>query len=55
VQYLQENDTAYQEILLHQPILAANVSQTIDDYFSFADDVGTASLKRKIRRMLGLK
>jgi hypothetical protein len=49
--YLEKNQTAYDEIL-NEPILA-NGDQTIQDYFSFRDDVGGGKLKKRIRNMLG--
>lgn len=52
IQYLEQNLTAYFE-LLSEPVLA-NGSQTIRDYFSFTDQVGSGHMKRKIRAMLGL-
>ena len=53
ITYLQTNHTAYLDKLYNEPILA-NGTQTIDDYFSLADDVGNGSIKRKIRTLLGL-
>jgi hypothetical protein len=49
--YLEKNQTAYDEVL-NEPILA-NGDQTIEDYFSFRDDVGGGKLKKRIRKMLG--
>jgi hypothetical protein len=49
--YLEKNQTAYDEIQ-NEPILA-NGYQTIEDYFSFRDDVGGGKLKKRIRNMLG--
>jgi hypothetical protein len=49
--YLEKNQTAYDEIQ-NEPILA-NGKQTIEDYFSFRDDVGGGKLKKRIRNMLG--
>jgi hypothetical protein len=49
--YLEKNQTAYDEVL-NEPILA-NGDQTIEDYFSFRDDVGGGKLKKRIRNMLG--
>jgi hypothetical protein len=51
IAYLEKNQTAYDE-LLKEPILA-NGDQTIEDYFSFRDDVGGGKLKKRIRNMLG--
>jgi hypothetical protein len=52
IRYLESNETAYRERLA-APILR-NGSQTIDDFFSLSDDIGSGSLKRKIRKMLDL-
>jgi hypothetical protein len=49
--YLENNQTAYDEVL-NEPILA-NGNQTIEEYFSFRDDVGGGKLKKRIRNMLG--
>jgi hypothetical protein len=49
--YLEKNQTAYDEVR-SEPILA-NGDQTIEDYFSFRDDVGGGKLKKRIRNMLG--
>jgi hypothetical protein len=51
ITYLEKNQTAYDEVL-KEPILA-NGDQTIEDYFSFRDDVGGGKLKKRIRNMLG--
>jgi hypothetical protein len=51
IMYLEKNQTAYDEVL-NEPILA-NGKQTIEDYFSFRDDVGGGKLKKRIRNMLG--
>jgi hypothetical protein len=51
ITYLEKNQTAYAEVL-KEPILA-NGDQTIEDYFSFRDDVGGGKLKKRIRNMLG--
>jgi hypothetical protein len=51
IMYLEKNQTAYDEVL-NEPILA-NGEQTIEDYFSFRDDVGGGKLKKRIRNMLG--
>ena len=60
IRYLENNRTAYDQVLGDEPILAnlgdepilANGSLTIDQFFSFADDVGNGTLKRRIRDML---
>jgi hypothetical protein len=49
--YLEQNRTAYDEVL-NEPILA-NGDKTIEDYFSFRDEVGGGKLKKRIRNMLG--
>jgi hypothetical protein len=51
IMYLEKNQTAYDE-MLNEPILA-NGEQTIEDYFSFRDEVGGGKLKKRIRNMLG--
>ena len=51
IQYLEQNQSAYQE-MLDQPILA-NGTDTIERYFSLRDDVGGGKLIRRIREMLG--
>jgi hypothetical protein len=51
IAYLEKNQTAYDEVR-SEPILA-NGDQTIEDYFSFRDDVGGGKLKKRIRNMLG--
>ena len=53
IRYLENNRTAYDQVLGDEPILA-NGSLTIDQFFSFADDVGNGTLKRRIRDMLGM-
>jgi hypothetical protein len=50
---LQANASAY-NAKTNEPILR-NGNQTIDEYFSFAFDIGNGSLKWKIRHMLGLE
>jgi hypothetical protein len=53
IRYLENNRTAYDQVLGDEPILA-NGSLTIDQFFSFADDVGNGTMKRRIRDMLGM-
>ncbi|KAL9178441.1 hypothetical protein ACHAXT_003771 [Thalassiosira profunda] len=54
IAYLETNRTAYAEVLA-QPILADG-EQTLQDYFSFIDDVGGGKLRQQIRDMvLGAK
>ena len=53
VRYLENNRTAYDQVVRNEPILA-NGEQTINDYFSLGQDVGDGSLMRKIRDLLGL-
>ena len=48
--HLQRKDTAYQE-RMDTPILR-NGAQTIEEFFSLADDLGNGTLKPKIRTML---
>ena len=50
VAYLESNPAAY-DAMMNQPILA-NGDKTIEDYFSFSDDIGNGKLKSKIRSML---
>ena len=50
--YLQQNHSAYLE-RINAPILA-NGSDTIQKYFSLADDIGAGHLKRQNRSMMGL-
>mmetsp|Transcript_15523 Transcript_15523/g.28200 ORF Transcript_15523/g.28200 Transcript_15523/m.28200 type:complete len:433 (+) Transcript_15523:257-1555(+) len=52
VAYLESNETAYNEVL-GQPIFA-NGQDTIEQYFSYRDDLGGGMLKRRIRDMLEL-
>lgn len=53
IKYLEKNQTAYNEVQ-NEPILA-NGDQTIEDYFSFRDDVGDGKLKKRIRKMMGYR
>ncbi len=53
VRYLEENSTAYDEVLA-QPILA-NGNVTLEQYFSLDDSIGQGQLKHAIRVMLGLE
>ena len=53
VRYLHENETAYEEMLVNQPILADG-NMTVAKYFSFSENVGGGRLKRQIRKLLGL-
>jgi len=52
VRHLATDEDAYQEVM-DQPILA-NGQKTINEYFSFGDDMGDGSLKRRIHKMMGL-
>jgi len=51
IAYLEYNRTAYDE-MLEQPILVEGET-TIDRWFSFNNRMGDASLKRRIRSMMG--
>lgn len=53
IEYLQSNKTAYDEVMSVEPILA-NGEVTIDEYFSFSDEIGNGTLKRRIREKMGL-
>jgi hypothetical protein len=53
LQMLISNETAYQEMLHQQPILA-NGEKTVHDYFSVSDRIGSGYLKNKLRRTMGL-
>ena len=52
VEALLHDENSYHQ-MLHQPI-AAKGNSTLEEYFSFADDIGNGALKRKIRHKLGL-
>lgn len=52
VSYLEHNATAYDE-MLDQPILA-NGNVTVEEYFSFSDEVGGGKLRKRIRKLMGL-
>jgi hypothetical protein len=51
IAFLESNRTAYDE-MLKEPILA-NGTQTIEEYFSWTDEVGGGQLKWRIRWLLG--
>jgi len=51
IAYLERNKTAYDE-MLKEPILA-NGTQTVEQYFSWSDQVGGGQLKWKIRELMG--
>lgn len=53
IEYLQSNKTAYDEVMSGEPILA-NGEVTIEEYFSFSDEIGNGTLKRRIREKMGL-
>eukprot|EP00977_Amphora_coffeiformis_P004634 scaffold1000_cov166-Amphora_coffeaeformis.AAC.24 len=53
IQYLESNQTAYEEVL-HAPILGHG-NETVKKYFSYHDDVGGGELKRRIRSMMGME
>jgi len=48
-----ENDTALYEEMMSEPI-AANGNKTIEDYFSFSDEIGGGLKKKEMRKKLGL-
>ncbi len=48
-----ENDEALYEEMMSEPIVA-NGNKTIEDYFSFSDDVGGGLKKKEMRQKLGL-
>jgi hypothetical protein len=50
---LVKNETAYQQMLHHQPILAQG-NQTLRDYFSLSDKMEGGYLKHQLRTMMGL-
>ena len=52
VAYLERNRSAYED-MINEPILA-NGNKTVEDYFSFSDDVRNGELKAKIREILGV-
>jgi len=51
IAYLEYNRTAYDE-MLNEPILVEG-GTTINQWFSFSDKLGDASLKKRIRSMMG--
>mmetsp|Transcript_14989 Transcript_14989/g.15168 ORF Transcript_14989/g.15168 Transcript_14989/m.15168 type:complete len:147 (-) Transcript_14989:192-632(-) len=51
VAYLEQNRTAYRS-MLSKPILADG-ERSLEQWFSFSDDIGNGILKRRIRSMLG--
>mmetsp|Transcript_33165 Transcript_33165/g.40131 ORF Transcript_33165/g.40131 Transcript_33165/m.40131 type:complete len:140 (+) Transcript_33165:3-422(+) len=51
IAYLEYNRTAYDE-MLDEPILVEG-GTTINQWFSFSDKLGDASLKKRIRSMMG--
>jgi hypothetical protein len=52
ISYLERNETAYLDMLRNEPILK-NGKQTIQDYFSYSNDIGNGVLKKRIRTMMG--
>lgn len=52
VAYLERNSSAYSS-MLNLPILA-NGKTTIEDYFSFRDDLGGGKLRKRIRKLMGV-
>jgi len=53
LRHLSRNETAYQDMLHHQPILAHG-EQTVREYFSVSDSIGGGYLKAKLRTTMGL-
>ena len=51
IYFLENNRTAYDQVLEEEPILT---NGSLDRFFSFADDIGNGTLKRRIRNMLGM-
>lgn len=49
---MEANESAYNEVL-HAPVLA-NGNTTLENYFSFADRIGSGKLKHKLRVMMGV-
>ncbi|KAL7563523.1 hypothetical protein ACA910_012341 [Epithemia clementina (nom. ined.)] len=50
IAYLEANETAYDMVLLAQPILTNDGNKSIEKYFSLRDDdIGNGVLKNKIR------
>lgn len=54
VAYLERNETAYLDMLRKEPIFK-NGTQTLEDFFSYRDDLGKGRLKQKIREMMMMK
>jgi len=52
VKQLHIDDKLY-ESMMNEPILA-NGEQTVQDYFSFGDEIGEGRLKERMRKLLGL-
>ena len=51
IRYLENDRTVYDKVLEEEPSLADG---SLDRFFSFADDIGNGTLKRRIRNMLGM-
>lgn len=51
IAYLEQNETAYMDMLKNQPILK-NGEATIKEFFSFSNDLGGGHLKKQIRNMM---
>ena len=54
IAYLEQNSTAYDEMVLKEPILKDGMA-TLNRYFSLSDEIGDGSLKKKIRERLGFE
>jgi hypothetical protein len=54
ISYLERNETAYNDMLRNQPILKDG-ENTIQEYFSYSDEIGNGILKKKIRAMMGFE
>jgi len=53
IQLLYQNETAYNDMLYNQPIMA-NGDSTVRDYFSISDRIDGGYLKQKLRQTMGL-
>ena len=53
IKELSTNESAYYRMLRHRPILAHGDS-SVEEFFSLSDSIGNATLKWKIRKVMGL-
>ena len=53
IKYLEENATAYEEVM-NEPILAPDREVTIEKFFSFTAELGGGKLQKRIHDTLGL-